>query len=895
MGPHYLNKLFSPGSIAVVGASDENNTVGMVVFRNLLDGGFKGSIYPVNLKHDVIQNEKAYQEISQIPEKIDLAVIATPAKTVPDIVRQCGEAGVRAAVILSAGFSEAGAQGKHLEKESMDYALHYGIRIIGPNCLGVMCPHLGLNATFSHNIALPGPLALVSQSGALCTAMLDWARQHNIGFSTMISLGDTADVDYGDVLTWLALDRNTSSILLYVEGIRNARSFISGLRIAGRMKPVVVIKAGRHDESTHAAISHTGAIVGSDDVFHAAINRAGTVRVNTIDQLFSAAQLLASENYRVKGNRLAIITNGGGLGVMAADHAIENNVLLPPLDENIKVKLNTVLPDHWSHNNPIDVLGDADVARYRVAVSVCMESEQFDGVLVMLAPQAMTQATAVAQTVADLTKAGRKPLLVCWMGGEQVAEAHKIFSRNNIAHFDTPEDSIEAFSYMANYRRNQELLMQVPEPMSRRSEPDTEGTRMIIDVVLGEDRKLLTNMETTAILRAFSIPVVPMMEADSAAEALVAAESLGFPIAMKINSPDITHKSDVSGVRLNVSNAGSVRTMFKDLVETVKRERPGADIKGVILERMYQRPNGRELMIGMIRDPVFGPAISVGAGGTMVEVMQDSVTLLPPLNRFIVRQALDQTRVNRILGEFRGTPAVNRAELENVLLRVSELVCEIPQIVEMDINPLIVDDEGVLVVDARIVVEYQPVTARKYAHMAIHPYPSNLVSQCQLNDGTNVTIRPIRPEDAFIEQQFVRALSPQSKYFRFMASLQELTPEMLIRFTQIDYDLEMALIGVVQENNREVEIGVARYTTNPDGRSCEFAIVISDKWHNRGLGFRMMERLMEIAREKGLLTIEGAVLTENREMLKLSSSLGFDLQQDPDDSNLVNISRRLYN
>lgn len=893
MGPHYLNHLFSPASVAVIGASERETAVGTIVFRNLLQSGFKGECYPVNLKHDEVQKKRVYRQVGDIPGKTDLAVIATPATTVPDIIRQCGEADIHAAVVISAGFGEAGVQGKQLQKEMMDYAQHYGVRIIGPNCLGIMCPHLGLNATFSQNIALPGHLALVSQSGALCTSMLDWARQHNIGFSAMISLGDSADVDFGDVLSWLALDQQTRSILLYVEGIHNARSFISGLRIAGRMKPVVVIKAGRHEKSAHAARSHTGAMVGRDEVFHAAIDRAGTVRVYTIDQLFAAAQLLASKTYRVRGNRLAIITNGGGLGVMAADRAAEVDVLLPQLEPAVIERLDRTLPEHWSRNNPVDILGDAPPGHYQEAVSACLQSDNIDALLVMLAPQAVTRPTAAAQAVIDAARDSRKPLLACWMGGDQVAEARTLFGKNNIAHFDTPEDSVEAFSYLASFRRNQELLMQVPEPLGQRSEPDIEGTRLIIESALAEGRKTLSGRECMAVLKAFAVPVVPVMQAATANEALVSAESLGFPVAMKIDSPDITHKSDVAGVRLNISNAAAVRTTFNELVETVKQKRPDATIKGVLIESMYRRPNGRELIIGVIRDPVFGPAISVGAGGTMVEIMHDTVVSLPPLNRFIARRMLAQTRISKLLDEFRHLPAVNMAELENTLLRVSELICEIPEIIEMDINPLIADEGGVLAVDARMAVDYRQLSSLKYSHMAIHPYPSHLVSQCQLSDGTNVTIRPIRPEDAWIEQEFVRQLSPQSRYFRFMQALRELTPEMLVRFTQIDYDLEMGLIAVVFENQKENEVGVARYAINPDGQSCEFAIVVSDSWHHRGLGFRLMERLMEIAKVRNLKTMEGSVLAENREMLKLVTDLGFETRQDTEDEHCIFVSRRL--
>lgn len=893
MGPHYLDRLFAPRAIAVFGASDEPNSIGSVVFRNLLDGGFSGELYAVNPRHDRVQGQPCYPDIEHIRQPVDLAVIATPARAVPEIVRRCGEAGVRVAVVLSAGFSESGEAGDGLEKELLEYARHYGMRIVGPNCLGVLRPQSGLNASFSNNRVLPGHMAFVSQSGALCTAVLDWAQSNATGFSAIVSLGDAADVDFGDVLSYLAMDPHTRSILLYVEGIHNARSFLSGLRIAARLKPVVVVKAGRHGEGSRAAVSHTGALVGGDDVFHAALRRAGAVRAYTIKQLFSTAEILSSRSYRVNGNRLAIVTNGGGPGVMAADRAEEMNVALTALDPKTLAALNALLPAHWSHGNPVDILGDAGPERYRQAVSLCLQDPNVDGVLVMLTPQAMSQPLAAAEAFIETANASDKPVLTCWMGAGQVAEARALFARNRIAHFDTPEASVEAFAFLASYRSNQELLMQVPGPLGRSSEPDVEGARLIIEDALAEGRRVLSGLETMAVLKAFGVPVVGTVEANSANQALVVAESLGFPVAMKINSPDITHKSDVSGVRLNIHHASAVRTAFNELIEAVKAKRPDAAIRGVTLEPMANRPNGRETMIGVARDPVFGPAISFGAGGTAVEVLHDRFVSLPPLNRFIAGQMIRRTRISRLLESFRGMPPVNHEALENVLLRVSELVCELPEVIEMDINPLIVDDRGAIAVDARMAVARPPHTQSRYAHMAIHPYPSHLANRRQLADGTNLTIRPIRPEDSGIEQEFVRRLSPQSKYFRFMRSLQELTPEMLVRFTQIDYDQEMALIAVVEDAGREIEVGVARYATGPDGKSCEFAIVVADEWRHRGIGLQLMSQLMEIARSRDLEIMESEVLVVNTGMLALAGKLGFTIRSSADATNIRLVSCRL--
>ncbi|MGA7799250.1 MAG: bifunctional acetate--CoA ligase family protein/GNAT family N-acetyltransferase [Gammaproteobacteria bacterium] len=893
MGPHYLDRFFTPRSIAVIGASDRPDSVGMRVFRNLVDAGFAGILYAVNPKHEQVQGRPSYKSMEAIGRPVDLAVIATPAKTVPELIAQCGEQGVRAVVVISAGFAESNAAGARLQQEALDNARHYGVRIIGPNCLGVMRPQSGLNATFSNNIAQPGTLALVSQSGALCTAILDWALPREVGFSAMVSLGDAADVDFGDVLDYLALDAETGAILLYVEGVRDARAFMSGLRSAARMKPVIVVKAGRHSAGSRAATSHTGAMVGADDVFDAALQRAGVVRAMTIEQLFSAAEIL-SGRHRLRDNRLAIVTNGGGPGVMAADRAVELDVALADLGSATVQRLNDLLPAHWSHGNPVDILGDAPPERYGAAVAACLEDDGVDGVLVMLTPQTMTRPTEAAAKVVEVQRTSHKPILTCWMGQSQVEEARRLFTEHHVPTLGTPEAAVEAFSYLANYRRNQQLLMQVPGPLAPyRSEPDIEGARLIMEEALGEGRNTLTTLESKAVLHAFGIPVQQAMEAHTAAEALVAAESLGFPLAMKISSPDITHKSDVGGVRLNVGNAQAVRHTFTELVDEAHRQRPQAQIRGVTLERMSDRPHGRELLVGVLRDPVFGPLISFGAGGTAVEVTHDRAVALPPLNRFIARRLIAGTRISRLLGEFRNLPAVDQRALEDLLVRVSEMVCELPHIREMDINPLIVDEHGAVAVDARLVVEFPPPALDRYGHMAIHPYPAHLVSHLQLADGSDLTIRPIRPEDAEIEQRFVRDLSSESRYFRFMQSLQELTQPMLVRLTQIDYDRELAMIAVTSQQGQEVEIGVARYAINPDGKSCEFALVVADAWHHKGIGSRLMHSLMDAARAKGLTVMEGEVLANNSEMLALARKLGFSVHTSPDDANVKAVRREL--
>ncbi len=889
MQSHYLTPLFSPNSIAMFGASERENSVGEVVFRNLLSSGFKGGIYPINPKHDKIQGKKAYKTIDAIGKPVDLAVVATPAKTIPAIVEACGQNGVKTMIILSAGFRESGPAGRRLEERVVEVAKEFGIRFIGPNCLGLIRPDKGINVTFGNNNAKPGNLALVSQSGAICTAILDWAEMNDIGFSTVISTGIAADLDFGDYLDYLVTDPKTDSILLYIEGIKDARRFMSGLRAAARIKPVIVLKVGRQAAGAVASMSHTGALVGSDETFSAALDRSGVLRVETVTQLFSAAKALSSR-YRVYGDRLAIITNGGGPGVMAADRAGDRHIELAEFSEETIKQLNKVLPEVWSHGNPVDVIGDAPPERYRAAVDICLNDPGVDGAIVILTPQAMTQPDEVAKTLIELADHHKKPILTSWMGGRQVENARQLFNNAKLPSFRTLENAVDAFSYLSSYQKNQRLLLQTPAKTSRRHvQPDTEGARLIIESALSEQRKVLTEPESFALLGAFRINAVRNGIARSANEALILAESIGFPVAMKIYSPDISHKSDAGGIRLNISNAQVVRSTYRDLIEQVKEVRPEAKIEGVTVEQMYQSPNGRELLIGIVRDPVFGPVISFGSGGTTVEVMGDSAIALPPLNRRLASDLINRTKAAKMLERFRHMPPANCEALIDVLLRVSTMACELPWIQEMDINPLMLDDEGAIAVDARIRVDFPRPSTDPYHHLAIHPYPANLITHTQLPNGTNILIRPIRPEDVDLERNFTRELSDEAKYFRYMSSVQELTPEMLMRFTQIDYHYEMALIAVTEEDNHELELGVARYVTNPDKKSCEFALVVNDKWQRQGIGHRLMHHLMEVARDRGLVKMEGEVLSNNFKMLDLMKSLNFTITTSPEDSSIKQV------
>ena len=889
MSEHYLKALFEPASVAIVGATERAGAVGRVLVENMLAAGYKGRLYAVNPKHRRVLGVACFGSIAELPERVDLVVIATPPAAVVRSIEDAGRRGTGFAVVITAGFSEAGAAGAELERALLEAARKYSVRLIGPNCLGVVRPGLGFNATFGRGTVRPGTLGLISQSGAMCTALLDWARPNDVGFSSVVSLGGSADIDFGEIVDYLMYDPRTEHILLYVEGVRDARRFVSALRAAARAKPVIVIKAGRHPTGVRAAVSHTGALVGADDVFDAALRRTGAVRVTTIGQLVAAAQALSSR-VRPRGERLAVITNGGGPGVLAADRATDLALPLADLSPATIDALKGALPSNWSHGNPIDLIGDADSARYAAAVGACLEDPGVDGVLVILTPQAMTSPTDVARVVAACAKRSDKPLLAAWMGEAQVVEGRGVFQAQGIPVFRTPEPAVEMFAHVSSFYRNQRMLMQTPGPLCEQEPPDLAAAKAIIDASLQSGITVLSSSDSRSLLAAFRIPVVRTLRARSVREAVSAAEALGFPVVLKIDSPDITHKTDVGGVRLNLHDAAGVASAYEEMLETVRRARPEARVDGATVEPMLERENARELMVGVVTDRVFGPAITFGSGGTAVEVHADRAVGLPPLNTFLVNEMIRSTRVHKLLGAFRGKPPADLRAIEHVLLRISEMVCELPWIREIDVNPLLADESGAIVADARIGIAPRLPAARPYDHMAIHPYPAQLASEWRAADGTMVTIRPIRPEDAESEREFVHALSPQSKYLRFMGAVKDLTPAMLARFTQVDYDREMALIALVHEGGRDVQVGVARYIINPDGETCEFAIVVSEAWQGRGLGHHLMQRLIEIARARGLKLMNGQVLAQNKNMLELVATLGFVVDRTPQDHGVKEVS-----
>lgn len=882
MDKHYLTPLFSPRSIVVFAGStvapDTQSTQARLVVEHLKSGGFSGPLTFLD-----IDMSGTLADLAQ--SGADLAIIALPNEQLIAALEVAGRIQCKAALIISSGVNAV------LAAELHAIARQHGLYLLGPNCMGFQRPRQLLNASALGRLAQEGSLALVSQSGALTTSILDWATKNGVGFSAVVSLGANTAVDIAQALDFLADDRDTKSIVVYLEGIRDARRFMSALRAAANAKPVIVLKAGRKPAGSKAALTHSGAIVGSDDVFDAALQRAGAVRVRSFVQLFSAAKCL-SARYLPVGKRLAIISNGGGPGVLAADWANELDLELATLPSPAAVLLAPQLSPQASLHDLIDLAEDADAAHYRAAAAACAGCKDIDGILAILSPKPGLDADAVAQALADLQPTIGKPLITCWMGDEKVSAARTILNNATIPTFRTPEAAVDAFNNISLFHHNQQLLRQVPPPLSQLAKPDLDGARILIESVLAERRKVLTEMESKALLAAFHIPVTKTILARSATEAILVANQLGYPVALKIDSADISHKSDVQGVALNVHNAAAVRDTWQDMMATVSRLRPDARINGVTVQNMSGKPDGRELYIGVITDQPFGPVISFGAGGTMIELIADRAIELPPLNQFLAQRLIDRVRSAETLGPWRGAPAADRDALEQILLRVSEMVCALPQLREMDINPVIVDASGALVVDARIVIEHAPADTGNYQHLAILPYPSDRETEWPLRDGSRYTIRPLHPHDAEMLQTLVRGLSPESRYFRFVSSMRELSDRMLARFTLIDYDREMALVATYRERRPNPEggfteteriIGVSRYVTNPDKSTCEFALVIADEFAGQGLGSRMMLSIIDVARSKGLAQIEGLVLSRNAPMLKLMRSLDFQIKPYEDD------------
>lgn len=872
MSTRHLKSLFRPQSIAVIGASNTPKSIGHVVMRNLLMGTFAGPVMPVTAEHSSVCGVLAYPDVACLPKAPDLALICSPPVQVAEVVRTLGERGTKAVCVMSGGLHrETMPDGSTALEAALAAARAHDMRLLGPNSMGILVPGIGLNASSSHESAQPGKLAFVSQSGALCTAVLDWAREREIGFSHFIHLGDTEGVDFGDVLDYLGSDPHTRAILLYMESIHERRNFMSAARAAARNKPVLAIKAGRSKEGARAAASHTGALAGSDLVFDAALRRAGMLRVKDIEEIFGAVETLARAK-PIKGRRLAVLTNGGGIGVIAADDLAEMGGELAQLPDDVIEKLKAVLPKDWTQGNPVDISVDADGDRYVKALNILSETRAVDAVLVMHAPTAVCDPTDVAAAIVKTAKdRPRANVMTCWVGHQAVARARHLFSGAGIPTYETPRAAIQAFMHLLEYRKNQDLLMEVPA--STEFLPDTRRARFLIDEALANGGGTLNEPQAKAVLEAYGIPTVETHVAATPALASKIAGHMKVPVALKILSPDLTHKSDVGGVMLNLNGPFEVEKAAHSMLERVKEVYPEARIDGFTVQTMARRPGAQELICGVATDPVFGPVIMFGQGGIAVEVIADRAMALPPLNMNLAGELISRTRVSRLLEGYRGRPPANKEAIQEALVKLSQLVVDFPEIVELDINPLFADAQGVLVLDARITVApAKPGTDR----LAIRPYPKELEEVFIMTDGRKSILRPIRPEDEPNHHILVSKLTPEDIRFRFFGLVHELPHTEMARLTQIDYDREMAFIGEIDkpEGGKET-LGVVRTVTDPDNDAAEFAIVVRSDLKGTGLGKRLLVKMIEYCRSRGTRVIVGQVLKDNPRMLAFVQHLGF--------------------
>ncbi|MFZ3049024.1 MAG: GNAT family N-acetyltransferase [Desulfatirhabdiaceae bacterium] len=880
MSQYNLDRIFEPRRVAVVGASEKAGSIGNALMKNLIDGGYKGMLLPVNPKYDTVHGLAAVKSVSALETGVDMVVIATPIVTVPDIVRQCVEKKVAGAIVISAGGKEVGEKGRDIEAHIRTTAYAGGLRIVGPNCLGIIRPRTKLNATFVSDMPDVGDLAFVSQSGAICSAILDLALKEHIGFSHFVSIGSMLDVDFGDLIDYLGNDPSAKSILLYIENLTNFRKFMSAARAVSRIKPIIVLKSGRSKAGAKAAASHTGAMAGEDAVYDAAFKRAGIVRVDTIQDLFDCAELMAKQP-RPRGPRLAIVTNGGGPGVMATDTLGRYGLEPATLDPDTFQKLDALLPPFWSRSNPIDILGDASPERFRRTLEICFDGKDLDGVCVILAPQALSDPVLVAESLATTMKGRRYPVFACWMGGKSIEKAVQTLNQAGIPTYETPERAVRAFLYMVDYARNMEALLEIPPKLTRDISFDPEKARRLLAGAQAES--FMGESETKAVLSAYGLPVIRTETAKTEEDASRVGRDIGFPLVMKLNSPDITHKTEAGGVRLDLRSDADVRAAFTGIVESTRRYKPDARIDGVTIQPYFANAD-YEILLGAKRDTNFGPVILFGMGGIYTEVLKDRALGLPPMNRLLARRLMQETKVYALLNGYRNRPAADMERLEEMIIRLSQLLIDFSEIAELDMNPVLIKDGKPVVVDARIRVS--PLQDTSSLHLVISPYPEEEESHMVSVDGRPIFIRPVKPEDAPLFTALFKVLSPTTIYYRFFGALKELNPVMLARFTQIDYDREIALVALDEEGDKDLKtdrmLGVARIIGDPDGKTGEFAVLVGDAWQGKGIGSSLLEKCLSIAEKQGFKEVHGIVLKENRNMLALGKKLGFEMKREPD-------------
>jgi acetyltransferase len=872
-----LNKIFHPKTIAVIGASNQINTIGYAIMHNLVGTKYKGIVFPVNLREPSIQGVKSYKYVRDIPEAVDLAIVVTPAATVPDIIRECGEAHVGGAVIISAGFKEAGSEGERLSDRTLEIARQYNLRILGPNCLGFINPSLGLNASFASRMAKKGKIAFISQSGALCTSILEKAKEQRVGFSHFVSIGDMIDIGFHDLIDYFGRSTNTSSILIYMESLADARKFMSAARAFARDKPIIVLKAGRSREGARATLSHTGSLAGNDSVFDAALKRAGVIRVERIAQLFNCAQSLAMQQ-RPKGNRLAIITNAGGPGILATDHLIHHGGELAVFSLDTLDQLNDVLPESWSHGNPVDLAGDATPERYRQALEICLKDKNTDGVLLILTPQALVQPKDVEKELIKVCERPGKTILASWMGQGASWSGKLLTKKGNIPVYRYPESAVDVFLKMYSYTRNIDLLYETPSNIPEEFTPNIEAAHQLLNDALEAGRSQLTELEAKKILSYYDMPISESRLAVNVKEAVKIAEEIGYPVVLKIVSLEIGLKTDLGGVLLNIKTANEVGMAYNQILHSVRKARPEANILGISVEKMIFKRH--ELLIGANKDPIFGSVIVFGMGGIAVEVFKDLTIELPPLNMALAKRIIEGTKIFHLLKGYRGMPESDIRAVQFLLYKFAYLVIDCPQILEIDINPYVIDEEGGVILDTYIILDkyYQKDQLRPYSHIVISPYPKQYETEYLMKNGQKVLLRPIRPADEPLEEEMLKSLSKQTRYYRFFGFMPKITKKLLKRSSQIDYDREIAIIAVLEEKGKKRIIAEVRLLATHDNSEAEFAIVIADKCQGMGLGNKLTSYMIEIAIQRNIKTISASVLKANNAMVHIFRKMGFTFE-----------------
>ncbi len=872
-----MDKIFQPESIAVVGASERKGSVGAALMHNLIERGFSGKVYPINPRHKKLWQRPACPSIKDLKTTVDLAVIATPIATAPLIIKECGDAGVGGAVIISAGGKEIGAEGRKMEASILKEAKRSGLRIIGPNCIGIVNSQAKLNASFARQMPPSGKMAFLSQSGAIFSSILDLSITENIGFSYFVSLGSMLDIDFGDMIDYLGGQPDVSSIVMYIESLTRFRNFMSAARAVSRVKPIVALKAGRSAAGALAAASHTGALAGEDSVYDAALKRAGILRVKTFEELFDCAELLAKQP-KPRGPGLAIVTNAGGPGVMAADALSEYGHEPVTLSAPTLKRLNNILPSYWSRRNPIDMLGEATPAIYRQVVEICLQADEVSGILILAAPQALTDTAEAAAALVGLIRDTSIPVITSWIGGDEMQKGRDIFNRAGIPTFDTPERAVRAFIDIYRYSRSIEMLQEVPSRFPGKLAFDRPRAKALIGAGLDTAGGLLTEIQAKQLLSAYGIPIDPIEAAESREAALRKAERMGYPVVLKINSPDISHKSDAKGVWLDLKNATEVQDAFDQIIANARVYNPAAVIAGVTIQPMRKRPH-YELILGAKQDRDFGPVILFGMGGVMTEVLKDRAIALPPLNRLLAKRLMEETRVYRLLQGYRDIPPADIELLEEILIRLAQLVTDFAEIAEVDLNPLFVDEQAACAVDARVLLK--PSNKPAPHHLVISPYPDQFEEHTRTITGVDIFVRPIRPEDAPLLVALFESLSPRSVYMRFFTPMKQLPASMLALFTQIDYDRHIALVALSASKPEEEMLGVARVIFARNLKEAEFAVVVGDRWQGNGIGATLLQRCLKIAEDRGLERVSGVVLAENTQMLALGKKLGFSAKKVP--------------